>query len=154
MTGPLSPPLGPWRKSHGDRNRDDGIDRRVIGNIRFNARRLARQQTVPGMEVEDYEQDLVLDLLHRRKAFDPARASFATFADRVITHRVRTLASPTLRLMEERRTGSLNAPAVDEDGHELTLLDLLPDETPPIDEFCGVQDRRRPLRREPTDAPS
>jgi hypothetical protein len=120
-------------------SRDGGIDRRVMNNIRFNARRLARGQTVPGMAVEDYEQDLVLDLLHRRKAFDPGLASFATFADRVVSHRISTLASPTLRLKEERRAVSLDAPAEDEDGSELTLLDLLSDEAPPIDESAAIR---------------
>jgi DNA-directed RNA polymerase specialized sigma24 family protein len=118
---------------------DGGIDRRVMNNIRFNARRLARGQTIPGMAVEDYEQDLVLDLLHRRKAFDPGLASFATFADRVVSHRISTLASPTLCLKEERRAVSLDAPARDEDGSELTLLDLLPDEAPPIDESAAIR---------------
>ena len=120
-------------------SRDGGIDRRVMNNIRFNARRLARGQTVPGMAVEDYEQDLVLDLLHRRKAFDPGLASFATFADRIVSHRISTLASPTLRLKEERKAVSLDAPAEDEDGSELTLLDLLPDEAPPIDESAAIR---------------
>jgi DNA-directed RNA polymerase specialized sigma24 family protein len=120
-------------------SRDGGIDRRVMNNIRFNARRLARGQTVPGMAVEDYEQDLVLDLLRRRKAFDPGLASFATFADRVVSHRISTLASPTLRLNGERRAVSLDAPARDEDDSELTLLDLLPDEAPPIDEAAAIR---------------
>jgi RNA polymerase sigma-70 factor (ECF subfamily) len=117
---------------------DGGIDRRVMNNIRFNARRLARGQTVPGMAVEDYEQDLVLDLLHRLKAFNPKLASFATYADRVVSHRISTLASPTLRLKEERRAMSLDAPAVDDDS-ELTLLDLLPDDTQPIDESAAIR---------------
>jgi hypothetical protein len=34
-------------------NRDGGVDRRVLSNIRFNARRLAQGRTIPGMEVED-----------------------------------------------------------------------------------------------------
>ena len=120
-------------------NRDGGIDGRVMDNIRFNAHRLARGRTIPGMEVEDYEQDLVLDLLHRQKSFDPRLASFATFADRIISHRISTLASPTLRLKEERKAVSLDAPAQDADGHEQTLLDLLPDDAPPIDESTAIR---------------
>jgi hypothetical protein len=120
-------------------SRDGGIDRRVMKNIRFNARRLARGQTVPGMAVEDYEQDLVLDLLHRRKAFDPKLASFATFADRVVSHRISTLSSPTPRLKAERKAVSLDTPLEDEEGSEVTLLDLLPDEAPPIDEATAIR---------------
>jgi hypothetical protein len=120
------------------RNSDGGINRRVMDNIRFNARRLARSGAIPGMEVKDYEQDLVLDLLHRQKAFDPRLASFATFADRIVGHRISTLANPTLRLKVERRAVSLDAPTQDEDGNEQTLLDLLPDDAPPIDESAAI----------------
>jgi hypothetical protein len=121
------------------RNRDAGIDCRVMQNIRFNARRLASGRTIPGMEVEDYEQDLVTDLLRRKRAFDPRLASFATFADRVVGHRVSTMASPTLRLKAERKVIALDAPILDEDGNAQTLLDLLPDETLPTDESAAMK---------------
>ena len=120
-------------------NRDGGIDCRVMQNIRFNARRLACGRTLPGMEVEDYEQDLVADLLRRRRAFDPRLASFATFADRVVGHRISTMTSPTRRLKAERNVVSLDAPVLDEDGNEQTLLDLLPDETLPTDESAAMK---------------
>ncbi|MGB6538541.1 MAG: hypothetical protein WBF58_21570 [Xanthobacteraceae bacterium] len=108
-------------------NHDGGIDRRVLSNIRFNAHRLARGRTIPGMEVEDYEQDLLADLLHRSGSFNPNRASFITFADRVVAHRSSSLATPTLRLKAEREAGSLDAPINDDEGNEQTLLDHLPD---------------------------
>jgi hypothetical protein len=120
-------------------NRDGGIDRRVMDNIRFNARHLARGRTIPGMEMEDYEQDLVADLLHRRRVFDPRLASFATFADRVVGHRISAMTSPTLRLKAERNSVSLDAPVLDEDGNEQTLLDLLPDEALPTDESAAIR---------------
>jgi len=121
-------------------NRDRGIDCRILSNIRFNARRLARDHTIPGMEIEDYEQDLVLDLLHRRKAFDPTRASFATFADRVVGHRISTLASPTLRLRTERKAISLHTTTtVDGDDTERPLLDHLSDGEALIDERTAIK---------------
>jgi hypothetical protein len=104
-----------------------GLDRRVMQNIRFHARRLARNNAVPGMDLHDYEQDLTADLLHRRHAFDPAVASFATFADRVIRHRASTLRTPTLRSVAERKMESLDSKIVDAVGHEYTLLDILSD---------------------------
>ena len=112
-------------------NRDGGIERRVLSDIRFNARRLARSRAIPGMSVEDYEQDLVLDLLHRQQAFDPRLASFPAFADRIVGHRISTMMSQTLRLKAERKAMSLDAPVLDGDGNEQTLLDLLPDEALP-----------------------
>jgi hypothetical protein len=105
-----------------------------MDNIRFNARRLARAHRIPGMDAEDFEQDLVADLLHREKAFDPCRASFLTFSDRIVRHRIASLTSPTLRLDEERKLASLDAPVANEDGNEQTLLDLLPDEAAPVDD--------------------
>ena len=124
-------------ENHGERQRDDSIDRRVMNNIRFNARRLARQQTVPGMAVEDYEQDLVLDLLHRRKAFDPARASFATFRGSRRRSPRQNVGEPDPSPHEKsRRTGFLNAPAMDENGHAR-----------PFSIFCPTSRRRSRNRR-------
>ena len=72
-------------------NRYDGLDPCAVKFIRYHARRLARRRTVPDMEVEDYEPDLVADLLARSPRFDPRRATYPTFADRVIRHRIATL---------------------------------------------------------------
>jgi hypothetical protein len=50
------------------------------------------------MELEDYEQDLITDLFVRERRFDATRASYPTFADRVIRHRVATLIQAGLRM--------------------------------------------------------
>src|SRR5690349_5655253 len=94
---------------------DGGLDRRVMNNVRFNARRLAYRKAVPGMAAEDYEQDLVLDLLRRSKAFDPKRSGFATFADRIVQHRSSALYARTTAREIERKTVSLEAPAGEDD---------------------------------------
>ena len=70
-------------------NRYGGISPRVIRNIKYQAAKLARSGSLPGMDKEDIEQELMLDLLRRRDRFDPDRASFDTFADRVVTSRRR-----------------------------------------------------------------
>jgi hypothetical protein len=80
------------------RNRYDGVHPRAIEFIRYHARQLARHRAVPGMELEDYEQDLITDLLVRERSFDARRASYPTFADRVIRHRVATLIQAGLRM--------------------------------------------------------
>jgi RNA polymerase sigma-70 factor (ECF subfamily) len=72
-------------------NRYDGIHPRVVQVVRYHARKLTRHRAMPGMELEDYEQDLITDLIARERRFDPARAAYPTFADRVIRHRVSTL---------------------------------------------------------------
>lgn len=90
------------------RNRYDGVSPRVIRNIRYQAARLARNGALPGMDKDDIEQELMLDLLRRKDRFDPRRASFDTFADRVIQHRVASLTAPTTRLRAERITISID----------------------------------------------
>ena len=126
-------------------NRYDGIDPRVLRHIRATARHLARQHAVPGMDAQDFEQDLVLDLWCRMEAFDPARASLRTFAHRVIAHRVASLTSPTARRRAERAMLSLDAPLASEQDSAgeggATLADTIPadpDGSPP-DETIGLQ---------------
>jgi hypothetical protein len=80
------------------RNRYDGVHPRAIQFVRYHARQLARHGAVPGMELEDYEQDLIADLLARDASFDAARAGYPTFADRIIRHRVSTLTETGRRM--------------------------------------------------------
>jgi RNA polymerase sigma-70 factor, ECF subfamily len=80
------------------RNRYDGVPPRAIQFVRYHARQLARHRAVPGMELEDYEQDLIADLLTREPGFDAARAGYPTFADRIIRHRVSTLIQTGARM--------------------------------------------------------
>lgn len=109
---------------------------RISRNIRFRAARLARSGAVPGLEAEDIEQELRLDLIRRACRFDPAKSSFDTFADRIITNRIATLASSTKAMRAERVMQSIHAPA-GEDGGGLALSDILPEAASldPVDEF-------------------
>lgn len=91
-------------------NRYEGVHPRAIQFVRYHARQLARRRAVPGMELEDYEQDLITDLLVRERHFDPARATYPTFADRIIHHRVSTLTQAGLRM---RRAGDEGFGATD-----------------------------------------
>jgi RNA polymerase sigma factor (sigma-70 family) len=105
--------------------REATLDARILKHIRHTAKRLARQGRMPGMDADDIAQDLFLDLWRRRAAFDPSRASFVTFADRVIAHRVASLLCSTARLRAERQHLSLDE---GDDGAERPVLaDSLPD---------------------------
>lgn len=105
--------------------RDAAMAPRTLKHIRNTARRLAHSRSVPGMDAEDIEQDLFLDLWHRRGAFDPIKATFATFADRIIAHRVATLTRPTACRKAERQQVALDD-FVDGDDQQ-TLADTLAD---------------------------
>lgn len=101
---------------------------RVARTIRVRADRLARSGAVPGMDADDIAQDLRLDLVERAPRYDPARASFETFADRVTANRIATLASPTARLRAERGMRDLHgASGASDDGEGLPLADTLPE---------------------------
>src|SRR6266540_3071388 len=116
-----------------------GIDARLMNCIRFHAWSLIRRRAQPGMDLGDYQQDLLADLLHRRRAFNPRVASFATFADRVISHRSSTLATATARTKAEREWISLEAPVGSTVDVKLTLVECLPDESAPIDDACAIR---------------
>ncbi len=101
---------------------------RVSRNIRIRAERLARSGSLPGRDADDIAQDLRLDLIERSSRFDPARASFETFADRVTANRIATLAAPTARLRAERGMRDLHGPSgASDDGEGLPLSDTLPE---------------------------
>jgi RNA polymerase sigma factor (sigma-70 family) len=105
---------------------DGGAWSRIDRTIHFRAERLARSGAVPVMDADDIAQDLRLDLFRRAEQFDPGRASFATFADRVTAHRIATLATPTAQRRAEREMLSLDAPVKRADGSDReTLGDML-----------------------------
>jgi RNA polymerase sigma factor (sigma-70 family) len=70
------------------RNSYDVLPPYAITTIRIHAHRLARDEVIRGMAAADFEQELALDLWRRLPAFDPRRASLATFIDRIVRNRV------------------------------------------------------------------
>jgi len=109
---------------------------RISRNIRIRAARLARTGAVPGLDAEDIEQELRLDLIRRAKNFDPEKSSFDTFADRIVANRVATLANTTRAMRAERAMLCIDAPVGDAD-EGLTLSDVLPEAAAlgPVDAF-------------------
>ena len=99
---------------------------RIDRTIRYRAELLARSGAVPGMTADDIAQELRLDLFRRAQQFNPERASFPTFADRVTAHRIATLAASTAQRRAERATLSLDAPVEGADAAAReTLGDML-----------------------------
>jgi uncharacterized protein (DUF2267 family) len=100
------------------------------------------------MDAGDYEQDLVLDLWRRQDAFDASRASFRTFADRIVAHRAATLASRTAKALMERGMASLDAPLAGDDGATLAeILSARPEGHSQYEEQDLVFDVRRFVSR-------
>lgn len=122
---------------------------RVFRNISIRAARLKRSGAVPGMDREDIEQELRLDLIRRVPNYDPAKASFETFADRVVANRISCLATATQASRVERTMQSLDAPAGEDGGDGgLTLADVLSETSAmhPGDDF--VRNHGPGLRRD------
>lgn len=112
---------------------------RISRNIRIRAGRLARSGAVPGLDVDDIEQELRLDLIRRAHNFNPEKSSFNTFADRVIKNQIATLASATRAMRAERVMQSLHSHVGENEADDgLTLSDILPETAAihPVDEFA------------------
>ena len=122
--------------------RDAALAPRTLKHIRSMARRLARSGRIRGMDAEDIAQDLFLDLWRRCPAFDPSRASFPTFADRIIAHRAASLTASTPRMRLERRQIGIDDPIDGSDGG--TLADILSDPAAPgeLDHGLALDFRR------------
>src|SRR5687768_16930328 len=86
------------------RNLYDVLHPYATTTIRIHARRLARDQVIPGMAAEDYEQELAADLWRRLPIYDPDRASLPTFIDRLVRNRVASFfaAARTAKRRHER----------------------------------------------------
>jgi len=72
-------------------NKYDGIDTYVVNQVRYHARKLVRHPSIHSMEIEDIEQELMLDVLSRTQAYDPEKASWRTFVDRILNHKIANL---------------------------------------------------------------
>jgi RNA polymerase sigma-70 factor (ECF subfamily) len=85
------------------------------------ARRLQRKLGSPVCEQEDLAQDLLVDLLRRLPAFDPAKGSLGAFSGLILRNQASRIA---MKIMRERRavggaTVSLDAPAGEDDPRPL-----------------------------------
>lgn len=106
-------------------SRSRGFDAKVMSDVRWTARQLARSAAVAGMDAQDFEQEILLDLWRRQAKFDPSKASYRTFANRVISHCVSALITRSMASTAARKTVSWDA-LIDEPGAH-ALLDELSD---------------------------
>jgi RNA polymerase sigma-70 factor, ECF subfamily len=71
-------------------NHYSGIDARIVSSVRHHARRASGK--VPGLELEDLEQELMLHAHRRLNSYDPTRADLWTYVDRVLSNFLANLA--------------------------------------------------------------
>ena len=107
------------------KNRYNGLHRAAVTSIRCHASRLASVNAVPGMDKEDYEQELALHLLKRTEQYDERRGSLPTFISRVLENRAKSFMAPTQAKTVERCMLSFDEPAGSIEEDEVTLEDLV-----------------------------
>ena len=107
------------------KNRYDGLHPAAVSSIRHHASCLAGVNAVPGMDKEDYQQELALHILRRIGQHDERRGSLPTFFDRILDNRSKCLVAPTKAKLVERRMLSLDEPAESTDEDEIALQNLI-----------------------------
>lgn len=113
---------------------------RINRNINIRAARLAHAGAAPGLDTEDIAQELREEVLRRAEQFDPTRACFDTFVDRIIKNRIADLARQSQAAKASRKTQSFETPILGENGEEgLTLADILSEASPThgVDDFAA-----------------
>ena len=107
------------------KNNYAGIHPYVVTQVRYHVRSLMRHLAIHGVEIEDLEQELMLDYLSRKQAYDPEKAQWSTFIDRILSHKCASLIEATSA--QKRGSGisdlSLNAWLEDKDGEDNALPD-------------------------------
>ncbi|WP_156809235.1 hypothetical protein [Bartonella queenslandensis] len=107
------------------KNKYQGIDPYVVNQVCYHARRLIQHEAIHGVEVEDFEQELMLDYISRKQAYDPEKAKWSTFIDRILNHKCASLIE--VARAQKRGAGmsdfSLDSWLEDNDGED----DALPD---------------------------
>lgn len=84
----------------------------LIHEADVRARALVRSLRRPAHEIEDIRQDLLIDLISRLPAFDPARGSLGAFAGRLARNRATEIANAVCR---ERRLWGACPLSLDQD---------------------------------------
>lgn len=120
------------------KNKYQGIDPYVANQVRYHARSLMRHSAIHGVEVEDIEQEMMLDYLSRSQAFDPEKAKWSTFIDRILNHKCASIieAAKAQKRGSGIREFSLDAWLEDKDGENDALRDEQPYSQAHYDVVC------------------
>jgi RNA polymerase sigma-70 factor (ECF subfamily) len=92
----------------------------IIREATAAATRLIHRLRLPRHQHEDVRQDLLVDLLTRLKAFDPARGMLGAFAGKIVAHRANRLAQGIHRERTLFASFSLDDPLPDSEGTPLS----------------------------------
>ncbi len=102
------------------------LDGYVLDLVACKAHELVGKHGFTEDERRDIQHELLVDVLHRLRSFDPSRASFHTFADRVVDHGAARLIQrrEAMRRDHRRCVCSLDDPVLDRNGTEVTRGEL------------------------------
>jgi RNA polymerase sigma-70 factor (ECF subfamily) len=95
-----------------------GINDYAAELIRHKARQLVGKAGFSWTDIEDMEQEMTLDLLSRMSNFDPDKATYNTFAARIVEHKISKLFRHRKREIRDyrREACSLDDPIEDPEG--------------------------------------
>lgn len=98
--------------------------------IHHKAREVVGMPGFEGLDVEDIEQELTLDLLERLPKFNPAKATNSTFVQRLVERKISNMIRDNTREQRdpEREECSLNDDTVGEDGEIVPLGETIPED--------------------------
>jgi DNA-directed RNA polymerase specialized sigma24 family protein len=101
-------------------NHYPGIDPRIVASVRHHARRASGR--LPGMQIEDLEQELMLHAHRRLPSHDPDRADLWTYVDRILANFVANLTAAARATSRGGGTSkvSLDDPSVELDSEPIT----------------------------------
>ena len=88
------------------KNSYTGIHPYVVNQVRYHGRTLIKHPIIHGVDLEDIEQELILDYWIRKHNFDPNKAKWSTFIDRILKHKCASL----LEVARAQKRGSGVAP--------------------------------------------
>lgn len=113
--------------------RTDGY---INNYIHRKARSIIRHPGFSVSDIEDIKQELWLRLLERQDQFDPARSSFPTFANRVITNRAKDILRDRRAQRRDpmREACSVNDVIEDGDGTGTSRHETIPGDDLPLPE--------------------
>jgi len=108
-------------------------------------RGIARDYEIPGMTVEDVEQEGLVALMEAARNFDRSRGvPFAAFANTVIRLRLSDARTKATRQKHEPLNAAITT-VVNDDGAELELLELIADRSPSPDAVAASREALRDL---------
>ena len=116
-------------------SKDEIFDEYVVRRIQFQANRVAKQIHLDDWQREDVMQNMSVEIFKAARRFDPTRASWHTFASRVLNISARRFRCDEIRRRKRYRR-DVSISSCNQSRNEFLVLD----NTTQIDLRCDIED--------------